>query len=267
MIKTVNKEEALDCPLVAITSYPSHFDGYIRYVLEDMNIDIVYLDLGIHGYRSKGCPTDINGHYVDGAFYTKYTGTLLFFHAFDCDHVAKNYPNRSFKTLLLDHRVQPFGDRATSPYNADTIICSGSDVLIRDIRHTAPFGGEVKNVGFFTTHYASPARKSKTAFVQSVGTSRCLGYEKKDGGGYDYDKPVWDHNPYRCPFDMPEVCKILLDEGYIKKFDFYEKGIKLCDYQAISDFFPAESKPEGGMENISMGRKNLPGEYGKNFHR
>ena len=102
MIRTVNKQEALGCPLVAITSFPEHFRGYIRFALEDMNIDIAHLDFGRTGFRSKACPTDINGHYVDGTFYTKYTGTFLFFHAYDCDFVLRNYPNRKFRTLLLD---------------------------------------------------------------------------------------------------------------------------------------------------------------------
>jgi hypothetical protein len=195
MIRTVTKQEALDCPLVAMTSFPEHFEGYIRFALEDMNIDIAHLDFGRTGFRSKACPTDINGHYVDGTFYTKYTGTLLFFHAYDCDCVMRNYPNRKFRTLLLDHRVQPFGDRAISPYNADTIICNGSDALIRDIRTSAPFGNEVRNVGFFTTHYASPARKPKTAFVQAVGNTK-----------------------YQCQFDIPKVSQMLLDEGYEVNF-------------------------------------------------
>jgi len=194
MIRTVDKQEALDCPLVAITSFRSHFEGYIRFALEDMNIDIAHLDFGRTGFRSKACSTDINGHYVDGTFYTKYTGTLLFFHAYDCDFVMKNYPNRKkFRTLLLDHRVQPHGDRVRSPYHADTIICNGSDALIQDIHGTAPFGKEVNNVGFFTTHYASPTRKPKTAFVQAVGN-------------------------YQCPLDLPKVCQMLLDEGYEVNF-------------------------------------------------
>jgi len=195
MIRTVNKQEALDCPQVAMTSFPEHLEGYIRFALAEMNIDIAHLDFRRTGFRSKACPTDINGHYVDSAFFAKYPGTLLFFHAYDCDFVMRNYPNRKFRTVLLDHRVQPFGDRATSPYIADTIICNGSDALIRDIRDSAPFGNEVKNDGFFTTHYASPVRKPKTAFVQAVGNSK-----------------------YQCQFDIPEVCQMLLDEGYDVNF-------------------------------------------------
>jgi len=205
MIRTVNKQEALDCPLVAITSFPEHFRGYIRFALEDMNIDIAHLDFGRTGFRSKACPTDMNGHYVDGTFFAKYTGTLLFFHAYDCDCVMRNYPNRKFQTLLLDHRVQPFGDRATSPYNANTIICNGSDALIHDIRKSAPFGNEVGNVGFFTTHYASSVRKPKTAFVQAVGNSK-----------------------YQCQFDIPEVCQMLLDEGY--EVNFFDHVLHRSDH-------------------------------------
>jgi len=196
MIRTVDKQEALDCPLVAITSFPEHYRGYIRFVLEDMNVDITHLDFGRTGFRGKACPTDINGHYVDGTFFAKYSSTLLFFHAYDCNFVMRNYPNCKFRAVLLDHRVQPFGDRAISPYNADVIICNGSDALIWDIRNSAaPFGNEVRNAGFFTTHYASPVRKPKTAFVQAVGDSK-----------------------YQCQFDIPAVCKMLLDDGYAVNF-------------------------------------------------
>jgi DNA-binding Lrp family transcriptional regulator len=54
------------------------------------------------------------------------------------------------------------------------------------------------------------------------------------------------------------VLNDLVEKGYIKKFDYYDRNIKLCDYQADPDFFPQIS-PKEGMEKISMGRKNLPG--------
>jgi len=60
------------------------------------------------------------------------------------------------------------------------------------------------------------------------------------------------------------ILNSLVEKGYIKKFDYTEKGVKLCNYQAAAEYLPSEKgqvaeKPQGGgMENISIGRKKIP---------
>jgi biotin operon repressor len=51
------------------------------------------------------------------------------------------------------------------------------------------------------------------------------------------------------------ILNSLVEKGYVKKFDYIEKGIKLCNYQAAAEYLP---KPQGGMEKNSKGRKNVP---------
>lgn len=178
MIKTVhNESELLESNIVAITSYNKHFEGYIRYALEELTLEILY---------SEQDPSR--------EFYERYDGTLLFFHAIDVNRVnditRENVDCRQYRTILLDHRCQPFGDRAISPYNADYVICNGSNKLIDDIKSVAQFGEHILNIGFFTTHYASKVRKEKKAFVQMVN----YGYEST--------------------FSNYRICELLLEMGY-----------------------------------------------------
>jgi len=57
----------------------------------------------------------------------------------------------------------------------------------------------------------------------------------------------------------------LVEKGYIKKFDYTEKNVKLCNYQAAAEYLLSEKskvteKPQGGgMENFSIGRKETTG--------
>jgi len=83
---------------------------------------------------------------------------------------------------------------------------------------------------------------------------------------------------------VTNILNDLVKAGYLKKFERTERNLKFCDYQAAPEFFPKDSKEgdNGGMENSSIGGKNLPSEgmenssiprnfppdgYGKNFHR
>jgi len=49
----------------------------------------------------------------------------------------------------------------------------------------------------------------------------------------------------------------LVKKGFLKKYDRFERNLKFCDYQADPEFFPKKDN-NGGMENSSIGRKNLP---------
>jgi hypothetical protein len=53
------------------------------------------------------------------------------------------------------------------------------------------------------------------------------------------------------------VLEELVKKGYIKKHDRFERGLKFCDY-SIEPYFLPENDKNGGMENFSIGRKNLP---------
>jgi len=53
------------------------------------------------------------------------------------------------------------------------------------------------------------------------------------------------------------VLEELVKKGYIKKHDRFERGLKFCDYSIEPCFLPENDKNEG-MENFSIGRKNLP---------
>ena len=178
MLKTTHSiTELLDGNIVAITSYKNHFEGYIRHALEEMNLDILY------------CEQEPSKE-----FYERYEGTLLCFHAMDVNRIygihRENLDHRHYRIVLLDHRCQPFGDRATSPYNADYVICNGSHKLIEDIKSISQFGERVLNVGFFTTQYACAERKDKKAFVQTV---KC---------------------DYQSEFSHYRICELLLEMGY-----------------------------------------------------
>jgi hypothetical protein len=79
------------------------------------------------------------------------------------------------------------------------------------------------------------------------------------------------------------ILEKLLNDNFILKSDYIKNNIKFCKYKVNFEFIPEDDKKEGkkgiekdsigGMENISIGRKNIPEGmeknamgYGNNFH-
>jgi len=66
--------------------------------------------------------------------------------------------------------------------------------------------------------------------------------------------------PWECQKDRFLLyLENLVKNGFIKKFERFEKNLKFCDYQASPEFFPEKDK-KGGDENISLPVKYLHGE-------
>jgi hypothetical protein len=186
--------------IAIFTTFPEHYEGYIRIALDEMGFPCVQIS-----------PSTLKEH-------VKRVDYVLCFHSKDATEVM-GISDRKSEIILLSHQVLPVGDRSLLlEANADHLICNGSAKLIRELQTDGYFNGikYIHNIGYFPTMYASCSRCPKTVFVQMT--------PDKEGNEYE---------PLFSGFTRQSLCQWLLLCGF--QVNYFEH----CYHRDVTDSFPS----------------------------